>query len=142
MSCTEIAEEPISAEVNSPLMPTWTRGRVEDFFSGRPMPDHRRSIVLINTFRLKAEDPAKLIALLTKVTEESVGMAPGFRGATLHLSLDGERVVMYAHWQSLAQYEAMRAGSGSTSAIQEIMEIAIFEPGMFEVVCEFQPPDM
>ncbi|MDF2998528.1 MAG: Antibiotic biosynthesis monooxygenase [Xanthobacteraceae bacterium] len=106
------------------------------------MPDHQRPVVLINTFRLKAQDPAKLIALLTKVTEESVAMAPGFRGATLHLSLDGERVVMYARWESRAQYEAMRAGSGSMSALQDIMETAIFEPGMFEVVREFQPPDM
>ncbi|MGN8114008.1 antibiotic biosynthesis monooxygenase family protein [Labrys sp. 22185] len=104
------------------------------------MPDNQRPIVLINTFRLKAEDPAKLIALLTKVTEESVAMAPGFRGATLHLSLDEKRVVMYARWQSLAHYDAMRAGSGSTSALQEIMKAATFEPGMFEIVREFQPP--
>jgi quinol monooxygenase YgiN len=105
------------------------------------MLDHQGSVVLINTFRLNADDTAKLIALLVKVTEESVAMAPGFSGATLHRSLDGERVVMYARWKSLAQYEAMRAGSGSMSALQEIMETAIFEPGMFEVVCEFRPSD-
>jgi len=106
------------------------------------MPTHQRPVILINTFRLKAEDPAKIIALLTKVTEESVVTAPGFEGAKLHLSLDGERVVMYARWQSVGQYEAMRAGSGSMSALQEIMETAIFEPGMFEVVREFQPRDV
>jgi quinol monooxygenase YgiN len=106
------------------------------------MPDHQGPVVLINTFRLKAKDAAKLIALLIKVTEESVAMAPGFGGATLHRSLDSERVVMYARWQSRAHYEAMRAGSGSMSALQEVMETAIFEPGIFEVVREFQPPAM
>lgn len=105
------------------------------------MPDHKGPVVVINTFRLKVEDPAKLIALLTKVTDESVAMAPGFRGATLHLSLDGRRAVMYARWQSLAHYEAMRADNGSTSALHEIMETATFEPGMFEVVREFSPLD-
>ena len=103
------------------------------------MATNQRPVILINTFRLKDEDQAKLIALLTKVTEESVATAPGFGGATLHLSLDGERVVMYARWQSLAHYQAMRAGSGSMSALREIMETAIFEPGMFEVVREFRP---
>jgi heme-degrading monooxygenase HmoA len=80
-----------------------------------------------------------LLALLIAVMEDSVAMAPGFDGATLHRSLDGERVVKYARWQSLAQYEAMRAGSVSMSALEEIPEIAIFEPGMFAVVREFPP---
>ncbi len=51
-------------------------------------------------------------------------------------------VVMYARWQSLAQYEAMRAGGSSMSTLREIMETAIFEPGVFEVVREFRPPDV
>ena len=107
------------------------------------MPDAQHvPVVLINTFRVKAEDQTKLTALLIKVTEDSVVMASGFGGATLHRSLDGERVVMYARWQSLTHYEAMRAASGSMSALQEITQIAIFEPGMFEVIGEFQPPDM
>ncbi|RUY05477.1 antibiotic biosynthesis monooxygenase [Mesorhizobium sp. M7A.F.Ca.CA.004.06.1.1] len=106
------------------------------------MPKQQRRVILINTFRLKAEEPAELIALLTKVTEESVATALGFEGATLHLSLDGERVVMYARWRSLAEYQAMRAGSSSMSALREIMETVIFEPGVFEVVREFRPPDV
>ncbi|MDG4874151.1 antibiotic biosynthesis monooxygenase [Mesorhizobium sp. WSM4935] len=106
------------------------------------MPNHQGPVVLINTFRLKTEDPTKLIALLTKVTEESVVMAPGFGGATLHLSLDRERVVMRARWQSVAQYEAMRTDSDSMSALREVMKTAIFEPGMFKVVREFRPPDV
>jgi len=103
--------------------------------------DHQGPIILINTFQLKAEDQANLIAQLIKVTEESVADAPGFGGATLHRSLDGERVVMYARWQSLAHYEAMRAGSGPTTALQEIMQTAIFEPGIFTAVREFQPSE-
>jgi quinol monooxygenase YgiN len=104
------------------------------------MPDDQDvPVVLINTFRVKAEDQAKLTALLIKVTEDSVVMASGFGGATLHRSLDGERVVMYARWQSLAHYETMRAASGSISALHEITQTAIFEPGVFEVVNDFQP---
>lgn len=106
------------------------------------MSDQQHPIVLINTFRLSAEDSPKLIALLTQVTRESVAAAPGFMGAALHLSLDGERVVMYARWQSIAQYQAMRAGGSSTRALHEMMEMASFEPGMFEIVSEFRPPDV
>jgi quinol monooxygenase YgiN len=107
------------------------------------MPDDPHApIVLINTFRVKAEHQAKLTALLIKVTEDSVAMAEGFDGATLHRSLDGDRVVMYARWRSLAQYQAMRARSGSMNALQEIAQIATFEPGAFAVVREFRPSDI
>jgi quinol monooxygenase YgiN len=107
------------------------------------MPDDQHApIVLINTFRVKAEHQAKLIALLLNVTEDSVAMAKGFGGATLHRSLDGDRVVMYSRWRSLAHYEAMRAGSGSIDALQEIAQIATFEPGAFAVVREFRPSDL
>jgi quinol monooxygenase YgiN len=107
------------------------------------MPDHQDTpVVLINTFRVKAEDQAKLVALLTKITEDSVAMATGFDGATLHRSLDGERVVMYASWRSLSHYEAMRAGSASAGALKEIAQIATFEPGAFAVVREFRPSEL
>jgi len=106
------------------------------------MPDEQSTpVVLINTFRLEAENQAELIALLVKATEESVVTAPGFGGATLHRSLDGARVVMYARWQSSAHYEEMRASNGSMSALEELAQIATFERGTFAVVCEFQPSD-
>jgi heme-degrading monooxygenase HmoA len=65
--------------------------------------------------------------------------APGFLSATLHRSLDGRRVTMYARWRSEADYAAMRQGDRSRVTLEAIAKIATFEPGMYEIVGEFRP---
>jgi heme-degrading monooxygenase HmoA len=39
--------------------------------------------------------------LLARATETSVRHMPGFISATLHRSLDGTKVAMYAQWRSV-----------------------------------------
>jgi hypothetical protein len=46
--------------------------------------------------------------LLARVTDEFVSRAPGFVSSTLHRSLDGTKVTMYAQWRSAEDYESMR----------------------------------
>jgi quinol monooxygenase YgiN len=99
-----------------------------------------KPVTLINVFTVEPERQQELIELLTKATEESVRHAPGFISATLHRSLDGTKVTMYAQWRSNDDYQAMRRDPAPLPYLTKALEIARFEPGMYEVAHSFLPP--
>jgi quinol monooxygenase YgiN len=65
-------------------------------------------IALMNVFNVDPADQQRLVEILTEATETSVRHAKGFISATLHRSINGTKVTMYAQWRSLADYQAMR----------------------------------
>lgn len=95
----------------------------------------QKLLTLINVFTVGPEDQSRLLDLLANATEASVRHAKGFISASLHRSLDGTKVTMYAQWRSLDDYQAMR--SVPTPYLEEALRIARFEPGMYEVVESF-----
>jgi quinol monooxygenase YgiN len=96
-------------------------------------------ITLINVFTVDPTNQRRLVDLLTHVTEGSVRHAPGFVSSSLHRSLDGTKVTMYAQWRSVEDYQAMRQDPTPLPFLQEALTIATFEPGMYEVVQTFAP---
>ena len=96
-------------------------------------------VTLINVFTVAPDNQQRLVDLLTRATDGSVNRAPGFISATLHRSIDGTKVTMYAQWQSAEHYQAMRKDPGPHPFLQEALTIATFEPGMYEVVRTFTP---
>jgi quinol monooxygenase YgiN len=94
-------------------------------------------LTLINVFTVDPTNQPRLVELLTLATEVSVRHAPGFVSASLHRSLDGTKVTMYAQWRSVEDYQAMR--QDPLPFLQEALTIATFEPGMYEVVQTFTP---
>ena len=46
---------------------------------------------------------------------------------------------MYAQWRSVEDYQAMRQDRAPLPFLQEVLAIATFEPGMYEVVQTFAP---
>ncbi len=99
-----------------------------------------KTVTLINVFTVAPERQQQLIDLLTRATEGSVRNAPGFMSARLHRSLDGTKVTMYAQWRSDEDYQAMRKDPAPLPYLTQALEIATFEPGMYEVVQSFFPP--
>jgi quinol monooxygenase YgiN len=97
-------------------------------------------VTFINVFTVDPATQPRLVELLTEVTDTYVRHARGFISSSLHRSLDGTKVTMYAQWQSLADYEAMRKDPGPLPYLQEALTIAKFEPGTYEVVQSFGPP--
>ena len=97
-------------------------------------------ITFINVFTMDPSNQSRLVELLIKVTDAHVRHAPGFISSSLHRSLDGTRVTMYAQWRSLEDYEAMRRDPGPVPYLQEALTIAKFEPGIYDVVESFAPP--
>ena len=99
-------------------------------------------ITLINVFTVEPGDQLRLIELLSRATKSSVTQAPGFISASLHRSLDGTKVTMYAQWRTVEDYQAMREDPAPLPYLRESLAIAKFEPGMYEVVENFisRPP--
>ena len=96
-------------------------------------------VTLINVFTVDPTNQQRLVDLLTQATEVSVRHAPGFVSASLHRSLDGTKVTMYAQWRSAEDYQAMRQDPAPLPFLQEALAIATFEPGMYEVAQTFTP---
>ena len=96
-------------------------------------------VTLINVFTVDPANQSRLVGLLTRATDGLVNRAPGFISSTLHRSIDGTKVVMYAQWLNAEAYQAMRQDPGPLPFLQEALTIAKFEPGIYEIVRRFWP---
>jgi quinol monooxygenase YgiN len=98
-------------------------------------------VTLINVFTVEPAKQQQLIELLARATETSVRYVPGFISASLHRSLDGTKVAMYAQWRSVEDYQAMRENPGALPYMQQAVALAKFEPGMYEVIETYSAAD-
>lgn len=96
-------------------------------------------LTLINVFTVDPANQEKLVGLLTKATETTVSQVKGFISSALHRSLDGKKVTMYAQWETLGDYQAMRNNPTASPYLDQALEIASFDPGMYQVVKTFHP---
>jgi quinol monooxygenase YgiN len=99
----------------------------------------RTPLTFINVFTVAPENQDALIELLAEVTEQNVRHHQGFISASLHRSVDGRKVTMYAQWASVEDYESMRRNPGPAPALEKALQIATFDPGMYEVAEIFLP---
>ncbi|WP_449397572.1 antibiotic biosynthesis monooxygenase family protein [Chryseobacterium wanjuense] len=98
-------------------------------------------LTLINVFTVDPANQQKLVELLTMATENSIRKIKGFISSSLHRSIDGTKVTMYAQWKSMEDYQNMRNNTTASPYLEEALKIARFEPGMYEVVETFLPAD-
>jgi len=96
-------------------------------------------LTLINIFKVDQANQDKLVELLTLATEKNVRKIQGFISASLHRSIDGTKVTMYAQWKSMEDYQNMRNNPVASPYLEQALEFATFEPGMYEVVATFLP---
>jgi len=94
-------------------------------------------LTLINVFTVDPANQQKLIDLLTMATETTVSHAKGFISSALHRSLDGKKVTMYAQWESIKDYQAMRSNTKASPYLDQALEIASFDPGTYALVKTF-----
>ena len=98
-------------------------------------------LTLINVFTVEPVNQQKLVDLLTLATESSVRNIIGFISSSLHRSIDGTKVTMYAQWRSIEDYQNMRNNSSASPYLQQALEFSKFDSGMYEVVETFLPSD-
>ncbi len=113
----------------------------EEFLNDESMTtisQEKKIITLINVFTVDPSKQQQLVDLLTQATESSVRHIPGFISASLHRSLDGAKVAMYAQWRSVEDYQAMRKNAATLPYMEQALALAKFESGMYEVVETFE----
>lgn len=96
-------------------------------------------LTLINVFTVDLVNQQKLVDLLTLATESSVKNITGFISSSLHRSIDGTKVTMYAQWRSIEDYQNMRNNTTASPYLAQALEFAKFDMGMYEVVATFLP---
>jgi len=79
---------------------------------------------LINTFHTSADRQAKIVDSLRRFTLDYARSLPGFVGASVHVSLDGSRVVNYVQWRSGADIQAMLALPEAKAHMAEVAALA------------------
>jgi quinol monooxygenase YgiN len=90
-------------------------------------------VTFINVFTVQPEKQQELVTLLTNAAHETMRHLPGFVSANIHRSLDGKRVVNYAQWASMAEFEAMRKNPQAMAHIQAVAVLGQFDPMLCEV---------
>ncbi|MBA0045244.1 antibiotic biosynthesis monooxygenase family protein [Mycobacteroides sp. LB1] len=89
---------------------------------------------LINVFTVEPQNADALIELLVTATEEVMQHVPGFLSANIHRSLDGQRVVNYAQWESAEAYQAMLSDPKSREHMAPCAALAVsFDPHLYTV---------
>jgi quinol monooxygenase YgiN len=93
----------------------------------------RNLLTLINVFTVSPEKQQELVTLLIDATQQTMRHLPGFISASIHRSLDGKKVVNYAQWKSMADFEAMRKNPEAAPHMQAAAALAQFDPILCEV---------
>lgn len=95
---------------------------------------------LINVFTVSPDRQDELIELLSRATEETMKHQPGFVCANFHASLDGQRVLNYAQWETEEHYRAMLANPEARVHMEQAAKIATdVQPRLFSVVSVHAP---
>jgi len=89
---------------------------------------------LINVFSVEPARQQQLVDLLVHATETAMRHLPGFISANIHRSLDGKKVVNYAQWRSVEDFEAMLKNPAAKPHTEQAAALGEFEPGLYEVV--------
>ena len=94
---------------------------------------NRNILTLINVFTVAPDKQQELVTLLIDATQQTMRRLPGFISANIHRSLDGKKVVNYAQWESMADFEAMRKNPEAMPHMQAAAALAQFDPILCEV---------
>lgn len=92
------------------------------------------TVTLVNVFTVDEADQETLVDRLVEATEGTMREMPGYVSANIHRSLDGERVVNYAQWESKEAFEAMLDDEAASEHMQEIAALTEFDATLYEVV--------
>jgi quinol monooxygenase YgiN len=91
-------------------------------------------LTLINTFTVEPERADELLAILSRVTEDTMRHLPGFVSANLHVSRDRRHVANYAQWQSQEDFDAMLKNPEAQPHFRAIAAIASsFDPILYDL---------
>lgn len=93
-----------------------------------------KCVTLINVFTVEPAKQQQLVDFLVGATETTMRHLPGFISANIHKSLDGTRVVNYAQWRSVEDFQAMLNTPEAVPHMRHASALAVsLEPKLYEV---------
>ena len=96
--------------------------------------DAAHIFTLINTFEVTPENQAAIVTSLRDFTERHTRFLPGFIAASVHSSLDGQRVVNYVQWEDKSYLDAMMGTSEAKAHVAEVGALAVHvDPVVYHV---------
>ncbi|HKA10347.1 MAG TPA: antibiotic biosynthesis monooxygenase family protein [Candidatus Dormibacteraeota bacterium] len=102
----------------------------------------RDVVTLVNVFTVTPEQQQRLADLLAEATASVMNRLPGYVSANIHRSLDGTRVVNYAQWRRVEDFEAMLRDPDAQQHMRSASKLATsIEPHLYEVVFTDQTKD-
>ena len=94
--------------------------------------DNSLTTVII-IFQVKPEQQQELIEAIEEFLE-TVKTQPGFVSANLHKSIDGVKVVNYAQWSSLEEFEAFRNNQKVQAKAAKLFGLGTSDSHVYEIV--------
>ncbi len=82
---------------------------------------------LMNIFTVEPSNQRTVAGLLQNDTAELIRYLPGFVSCSIHTSLDGKNVLIYAQWQNKESWEAMRKNPEATRRMSEVRKMATLD---------------
>lgn len=95
-------------------------------------------VTLINTFTSAPEDREQVVAALRRLGPLAAA-APGFVSASIHVSLDGTRIVNYVQWRSAADVESFISTPLLQEGLAALRGIAEVDPRLYRVAQVVEP---
>jgi tetracenomycin F1 monooxygenase len=94
----------------------------------------RKVFTLINTFHVRPRDQVALVTELAAVTEKVMQYLPGFVGASVHKSVDGNHVVNYVQWETQEHFSSMFENAEAKTHMERVKALALSVTPAFYVV--------
>jgi quinol monooxygenase YgiN len=91
-------------------------------------------VTVIIIFAVELERQQELVDTIVEFVESAVKHQPGFVSSSIHKSLDGVRVMNYAQWKSLEDYEAFINNSEVQAHGKKLSNFHLLESHIYEVV--------
>ena len=101
-------------------------------------PTANTPVVLVNILSVKPEKQRELLDSLRHNTETVIMTLKGWIATNLIASTDGKRVVIYSHWETAADVEAMRSDPRMQAYFPKVSELASFDSMVGAVVVAHQ----
>lgn len=90
-------------------------------------------VTVINVFTVTQERQAVLVGLLDQFAAETMRHRPGFVSTSVHVSLDGTKVINYAQWESERDLAAALTAPEALASLEAIVSVAATEPRLYQV---------
>jgi len=86
---------------------------------------------LVNVLTVQPKNADSLVRLLQEGTETIFSKQPGFIAESIHLTKEGNKIVLYGQWRSAADVENFRKNPEVGAYIKRVISLAEFE----SVIC-------